>query len=193
MAHSPNQLSLALVPRLLNQKFLSVTSEIVFLLLGVALVSALSQLAIPLAWTPVPLTGQTFGVALLALMWGSRRAFAVMASYLSAAALGAPILAGGVSFLTLGATSGYLFGMAIAAYVVGSLADRGWTKSWPKAFAASLFGSVIVFSLGLFVLSFFVPSETLLVAGLLPFLPGDLLKNLMASFIASRMSDLAGD
>jgi len=174
-----------------------VASELFVLFLGVALVSALAQVVIPLPWTPVPITGQTFGVALMALLWGRKRAFGVMSSYLALSIFGAPILAGGVAFLTFGATTGYLLGMLVSACVVGELADRGYTRTWARAFMAASLGSVCVFGFGLLVLSFFLPAAgdtfgakmiTLLTAGLLPFLPGDILKNSLAAFIASRLN-----
>jgi biotin transport system substrate-specific component len=193
-----------------------VASELLVLLLGVALVSALAQVVIRLPWTPVPITGQTFGVAVMALLWGRKRAFGVMSSYLALSIFGAPILAGGAAFLTFGATSGYLLGMLVSACVVGELADRGYTRTWARAFVAASLGSVCVFGFGLLVLSFFLPEvgvagdtfgggaagaagglfgglvstkfATLLTAGFLPFLPGDILKNSLAALIASRLN-----
>lgn len=153
--------------------------------LGVILISLMAQIVIRLPGTPVPITGQTFGVALTALLWGRRRAFAVMGSYLFLGYLGLPLLAGG-AVLSAGPSVGYLAGMMLATLVVGELADRGFSKTWGRAFLSATLGSVVVFSLGLWVLSYFVPHEALLAAGLWPFLPGDILKNALASFIASR-------
>jgi biotin transport system substrate-specific component len=50
---------------------------------GVVGLNLLAQVAIPLPWTPVPITGQTFGVALIALLWGRRDGLAVFAGYLA--------------------------------------------------------------------------------------------------------------
>lgn len=177
----------SLVPKL-TSRFSGETRisvEISMGLLGVLLLSLLAQVAIRLPWTPVPVTGQTFGVALTALLWGRTRAFGVVASYLILGFVGLPVMAAGQA-LTLGATGGYLGGMLLAAFVVGELADRGFTQSWWRAFLAAASGSVIIFTCGLLVLSFYVPYENLFISGLLPFLPGDLFKNLLASFIASR-------
>jgi biotin transport system substrate-specific component len=122
----------------------------------------------------------------MALLWGRGRSAGVMLSYLFLGGLGAPIFAGGAAYLTLGASSGYLLGMLVSSMVVGELADRGFTKTWGRAFIAASFGSVFVFSFGLLVLSFFVPREALLMAGLLPFIPGDILKNSLAAWLAVR-------
>lgn len=175
---------LALVPQFIIQRGNKIQENILSVLLGVCGLSLLAQIAIPLPWTPVPITGQTFGVALLALLWGRKRAMAAIVSYVTLGGLGLPIFALGKSGFALGPTSGYLFGMMIATYVMGTLSDRGSTKTWLRSYVTALCGSVIIFTCGILWLSMFLPTKELLSAGLLPFLPGDLLKTLLASFIA---------
>ncbi len=68
-----------------------------------------------------------------------------------------------------------------AAAFTGWLAERGWDRRPVTMFAAMLSGSTIVFGLGLLQLSRFVPAETLLASGLLPFVPGDLIKSAIAA------------
>lgn len=180
------QTSKALVPNLIIKFPEQTKGKIISFLLGLAMLSALAQLKIILPWTPVPITGQTFGVALLALLWGSRLSFSVFAAYLGIGFLGAPVFAGGASGFLIGPTMGYLAGMFIASWVVGKLSDRGWTDNFLMALLACYIGSFIIFSCGVFGLSFFIPTDKLLVAGVLPFLPGDLLKNLLAAGITTR-------
>lgn len=155
--------------------------------LGVAFLAALAQIAIPLPFTPVPITGQTFGVALLSLLLGRKWGFATVATYVAIGALGVPVFSGAAAGLKL-ASSGYLIGMCVSSYVIGTLADKGWTKTFKKSFFACVLGSLCVFTCGLIVLSNFVPKETLFSAGLIPFIPGDILKSTLASLIASRVS-----
>lgn len=155
-------------------------------LLGVIALSALAQISIPLPFTPVPITGQTFGVTLIALFYGRKLGVATVASYLAVGAAGLPVFANWASGLTVGPTMGYLFGMLVSSFIVGTLADRGFTRSFLRAYVASLFGSLFIFGFGLAVLSFFVPKEMLLVSGLIPFIPGDLIKSALAALIASR-------
>lgn len=152
---------------------------------GVLLLALLAQIKIVLPFSPVPITGQTFGVSLIALCWGRNRGAGIMAAYLGLGGLGLPFFAtsGGL----FGATSGYLLGMFFASMVVGELADRGATKSFLTSWAAGFVGSCIVFACGLLVLSFYVPQGTVFTVGLLPFLPGDLVKTVSAAFIASRL------
>lgn len=174
----------ALIPNLLATKERSWSFNATVVGVGVFFLAVLAQVAIPLPFTPVPITGQTFGVALMSLLFGRKLGIATVASYLIIGASGVPIFAGASFGLTWGPTLGYLIGMFFAAYAVGSLADRGWTRSWLHAYLAATCGSVIIFSCGMFVLSFFLPSHALITAGFLPFLPGDIIKNSLAAAIA---------
>lgn len=161
-------------------------TEVMSVFLGVCLLAALAQIAVPLPFTPVPVTGQTFGISLVALLWGRRLAFTTVASYVLAGGLGLPIFAMAKSGLIFGPTLGYLLGMMLSSWVVGGLADLGWTRSFFKAWLACAIGSVCVFSCGLAGLSFFIPASKLLMAGFFPFLPGDIIKSVAAAAIVSR-------
>lgn len=181
--------NLALIPRFLDRRGNKVEENILSLFVGVLSLAALAQIAIPLSWTPVPITGQTFGVALTALLWGRKRAMANILVYLTLGGLGLPIFSLGSSGLSFGPTLGYLIGMVAATYCIGTLSDLGWTKKWSTTYFATLIGSAIVFAFGVIGLSVFIPFKNLLVAGVLPFLPGDLIKSLLASFIAYRLQN----
>lgn len=176
-----------LIPRLfLGQSKTTPVRIAAALLLGVTLLSLLAQVGFRVSWSPVPITGQTFGVMLIALLWGWRLGMPVLALYLGAGAIGMPVFAMGKSGLVFGPTIGYLVGMFIASGVVGWLSERGWTRSFLTSYAACVIGSVIVFASGLGVLSAFIPAENLLAAGLWPFIPGDLVKSVTAAWIGSR-------
>lgn len=177
-------MSQAVFPRALRSKADRVGAHVALWALGTLLMCALARITIPLPWSPVPITGQTFGVALLALTLGARLALPVLLTYVGLGLAGAPVFALGASGLRL-ATAGYLVGMVLAAFVVGRLADRGWTRSFGRALAAAYVGSGLVFACGLAVLSRFVPAEALLSAGLFPFLIGDFVKNVTAASLAS--------
>jgi biotin transport system substrate-specific component len=157
---------------------------------GVGLLAALAQIAVPLSFSPVPLTGQTFGIVLCGLLWGQKRALMISGSYLFLGLTGLPIFAHAQA-AHWGPTAGYLIGMLLASGLIGFLADRGFAQTFWKAYLAASLGSLLIFSCGLVVLSFFIPKTDLLVAGLLPFLPGDLLKNSLAALISSRIYSAA--
>jgi biotin transport system substrate-specific component len=181
--------NLALIPLFIEAQVKNTTLyNVLSIIAGSLFLALVSQLVIVLPFSPVPITGQTFGVALLALNWGSKRAMAAFLLYLVEGAVGLPVFAMGKSGLIIGPTMGYLFGMWIASGVVGHLSDKGLANTFKKAFLCCVCGSLITFSAGLLVLSFFVPKESLLMMGLIPFLPGDLLKNLLASFLTSRLN-----
>ncbi len=143
----------------------------IYILLLTALAA---QVTVPVPWSPVPITGQTFVVLLSGAVLGARRAFLAQALYLAEGALGLPVFAaGGAGAATFaGPTAGYLFAFPLAAALTGALAERGWDRHFGTMLVAMLVGSTVVFALGLAVLAGFVPSGRLLAAGLYPFLPG---------------------
>jgi biotin transport system substrate-specific component len=142
-----------------------------------------AQIAFPVPWSPVPITGQTFAVLLSGAVLGARRALLAQALYLLEGALGAPIFAAGAAgaAVLVGPTGGYLIAFPFAAAIVGALAERGWDRRFVTMLAAMLLGSVVIFALGLIQLSRFMPAAQLPGAGLLPFIPGDLIKSTLAS------------
>lgn len=182
--------SQATLPILITRHHVGPWARLAFVGAGVLLLTILAQIYIPLPWTQVPITGQTFGVAFLALTAGRKYAVSMVAAYLGLGWLGLPIFAQAMHGFVLGPTLGYLIGMVFAAALVGWLADLGWTREFGSALLAAYMGTAVIFSCGLFVLSYFVPSEALLGAGLYPFLIGDLLKNLMAALLATGCRSL---
>lgn len=155
------------------------------LIAGASVVTALAaQVAIPLPWTPVPITGQTFAVLLTGAVLGARRAFLAQALYLLEGALGLPVFAGGAAGVLklLGPTGGYLMAFPFAAALVGALCERGWDRRFGSMLVAMLLGSAVIFGLGLAQLSRYVPASTLLTQGLLPFVPGDVAKSALAAW-----------
>jgi biotin transport system substrate-specific component len=153
---------------------------------GAALLAILSQIAIPLPFTPVPITGQTLGVALLALTLGRSKGLSAVVLYLLAGAAGLPVFAQAQSGLVFGPTIGYLIGMLLATVVMGSLADSGWTLSFKRTLAAAFMGTGLTLVIGVVGLSFFLPAKTLLIAGVLPFLPGAIIKDTLAATLAYK-------
>ncbi|MGE0632594.1 MAG: biotin transporter BioY [Pseudobdellovibrionaceae bacterium] len=177
----------ALIPQYLILRGNKIIENVVTVSMGVVLMGALAQITIQLPWTPVPITGQTFGVALVSLLWGGKRGLAVMLGYLGAGGLGFPVFAMGGSGISLGPTLGYLLGMTAASYWMGWLSDIGWTKTFMRTYLTAFSGSVITFFCGIVGLSFFVPTENLFMAGVLPFLPGDLIKTVLAASLAHKL------
>ena len=149
-----------------------------------SLVTALSaQILVPLPFSPVPLTGQTFGVILTGALLGPRLGALAMALYLVEGGLGLPFFAGGTfgAARLIGPTGGYMLAFPLAAACVGWMATRGWDRRPLTLFFAMLLGSLIIFALGAAWLSHFVGTSRVLTLGVLPFLPGDVVKALLAA------------
>lgn len=159
--------------------------DLIWILGGTLLVALSAQVAIPLPFSPVPITGQTLTVLLTGVLLGSRRAGLCLLVYLAEGIAGLPVFAGGKAGIAhlLGPTGGYLLGFVPAAFLVGWLAEKGWDKRPVTAFAAMLLGNVVIYTFGLPWLAYFVGSERVLVAGCLPFIPGDLTKVLLATAV----------
>jgi biotin transport system substrate-specific component len=154
------------------------------LVLAFSLVTAVSaQIAVPLPFSPVPLTGQTFGVLLTGALLGPRLGALAMLLYLAEGGLGLPFFAGGAAgpARLLGPTGGYLLSYPLAAWLTGSLAVRGWDRRPLTMLAAMLLGSLAIFAVGAAQLSHFVGVHHAFWMGVLPFLPGDALKALLAA------------
>ena len=139
----------------------------------------MAHIAIPLPFTPVPITGQTFAVLLCGALLGARLGTASMLAYIAEGMLGLPVFA-----VAPGAASyGYLAGFVVAAFVVGWLADRGWTKDLPHTVVAMVAGEIAIYVFGLLWLARFVPASSVLGLGLFPFLVGDAIKLAVAAAV----------
>lgn len=183
--------SKALVSRFVVSRGDRALTNVVVVGCAVVILSLMAQVSIPLPFTPVPITGQTFAVSFLALMLGRKLGMASVLSYLIIGAIGLPVFASGKSGLG-GPTTGYLIGMLLGTWLMGTLSDRGWTQSFGRTLIAAYIGSLCVFSFGLLVLSLFVPREGLLVAGLYPFVFGDFLKNILAVTLVTKTHNFFG-
>ncbi len=154
------------------------------------LMGALAQVAVPLPFTPVPVTGQTLGVLLIGALLGSRRGAAAMLVHLAEGLAGLPVFAEGHTAWTLtrlgvptiiGPTAGYLFAFPVAAFVVGWLAERGWDRRPLTAAGAMLLGQAVIYVGGLAWLSFYVGAANAVPLGMAPFLAGDAIKLALAA------------
>ncbi|HEY9292046.1 MAG TPA: biotin transporter BioY [Microlunatus sp.] len=146
---------------------------------GAVFLSIFAQLALPLPFTPVPLTLGTFAVLLTGAALGPQRAGLSMALYLAVGMAGAPIFSdhgSGYAF----ASFGYILAYIPAAVFVGYLARRGHDRSPIKLFGGVALASVMVYAAGVPWLMAWTGSDlqTALVQGVLPFLPGDAIKTL---------------
>ncbi len=153
----------------------------VLAVVGSLLLTVSAKVQVPF-W-PVPMTMQTFAVLVIGMTYGPRLGVATVALYLAEGAMGLPVFAGaaaGPAYMA-GATGGYLAGFIVSAFVVGHLARRGWDRTLLSGLAAFVIGDALLFACGMVWLSALAGVETAITAGLLPFLPGEVLKIALAA------------
>jgi len=148
-------------------------------LAGSLLLTLSAKVQVPL-W-PVPMTMQTFLVLLIGAAFGPRLGPATVALYLAAGAIGLPVFAGtpergiGIAYM-LGPTGGYLAGFVVGAALLGWLAERGFDRTVWRTLAAMTAGQAVIYLCGAAWLSAYVGLSKAVTAGVLPFLPGAVLK-----------------
>jgi biotin transport system substrate-specific component len=115
---------------------------------GAALTGVLAQIAIPVAGSPVPVTGQTFAALSVGAALGWQRGAAALALYMVAGMVGMPWFADGGSGSSA-PSFGYVIGFVLAAGMVGALASRGGDRSPAKTIATMVLGNAVVYAVGL--------------------------------------------
>ena len=140
---------------------------------------------------PVPMTMQTFVVFLIGAAYGWQLAGLTLFAYLVEGALGLPVFAKGSGLLYLtGPTAGYLYGMTIAAGVVGYLAERDFNDSYIKSLISLLIATSIIFIVGVGYLGSVIGYDKALAGGLYPFLPSELFKIALAVAIIPSITKI---
>ena len=159
--------------------------EVLLVLVGSAVIALSAWVAIPLPFSPVPVTGQTFAVLLVGSALGARRGAASALAYVAEGASGLPVFAGGAAgpHILLGPTGGYLAGFVFGAFVCGALAERGWDRRPIPTVGSMVLGNIAILAPGLIWLSTFVGRGRVLALGLWPFVPGDLVKIALAAAV----------
>ena len=183
----------------IDQRPFSRASMAVGIVLMTGLTAAGAQVAIPLPFTPVPLTLQVLVVVLSGFLLGARGGASAQLSYLILGAVGAPVFAGFTGGLghMLGLTGGYLFSYPLAAAAAGLAFPTvvAGTARWrvlATAITAGLFGLAVIYTLGTAWLAFQMqlPAGEALTQGVLPFVAVDVAKVVLAALIAAAVPGL---
>lgn len=143
-----------------------------------------AQVSVHLPFSPVPITGQTFGVLIVGALLGSRLGPAAVLLYLAEGAAGLPVFSPGPTWglaRFLSPTGGYLLGFVAGAWVVGRLGEAGWHRRVGPAALSLVLGNLAIYAGGLAGLTLYLAPEKVLAIGVLPFLAGDALKILIAA------------
>ncbi len=166
----------------------SLVADIALVVSGAALTAVAAQISIPAY--PVPFTLQTLVVLLVGASLGSRRGILSLALYALAGFAGLPVFAPkadgshAVGFEALaGPTAGFILGFVAAAFVVGLLAERKWSSHVIKTFVAFVVGSLVIYLIGVPVLSSFAFKGDLVAAitYMVPFMVWDVVKAVIAA------------
>lgn len=160
--------------------------DVAVVVAGALLVAGAAQIVIPLPFTPVPITGQTFGVLLVGAALGPARGLSSLLLYL-VLGLGLPFYAeaeAGVSVL-VGATGGYLLAFPIAAALVGAIARAGHDRTAVGTIGAFVLADLVILIPGTAWLGVVqgLDLATAMEMGFTPFVVGDLLKALLAALL----------
>jgi biotin transport system substrate-specific component len=171
-----------------------IAADAVRIVAATVLLALCAHVVIPLPWTPIPITGQTFGVLLVGVLLGARRGGIALVLYLLEGAAGLPVfqplgLVGPARFL--GPTAGYLISYPVAAFVTGWMVERGTEVAAARAdrtrlSAVALIGGLIsgeavIFAGGCawLALGLGLGWKLALQQGALPFVPGEVIKIVM--------------
>ena len=174
-----------LLPIRVGERMGSRLRHVALIAIGAGLIFASSRVAIPVPGSPVPITGQTFGVLLVGGALGFRRGLASVALYVLIGLIGLPFFAegkGGVQVLQ-GTNGGYIVGFIVAGSLVGRLAELGWDRRIVGALGAMAIGNVVIYLFGVPWLMFVAHLDLAngIAKGLTPFLIGDAIKLILAA------------
>lgn len=165
------------------------TRDIVFVALFAAIMAALAVFPpITLPVIAVPITAQSLGVMLAGGVLGAKRGGLSLLLFLGLVAIGLPLLAGGRGGfgVFLGPTGGYLIGWFVAAWAIGLMTEMFWNRlNYLNAFFSCFVGGIVLlYGIGI-PWSAFVAKIPLTTAfmGSMPFVPGDIVKCLIAAAV----------
>jgi biotin transport system substrate-specific component len=155
--------------------------------LFVGLITAGSFIRVPLGFTPVPFTLQTFFVLICASFLGPAWGSFTQVVYVILGASGLSVFTGNGAgaFYFAGPTTGYLFGFIVSALFVGSSINKIKQGSFWRILGLFSAGSMIILACGTLWLKIGLNMDLArsFVLGFIPFIPGDLIKSAACSFI----------
>lgn len=157
-----------------------------------ALIAIAAQVAIPLPFTPVPLTMQPLAVLLVGVVLGSTRGAAAAALYLLEGFSGLPVFAQGHGgpAMFLAPTAGYLLSYPFAAWLAGFVSERGWGSSIVRAVTGMLLALGAIYLGGWSWLAVLTDARSAFVAGVAPFVLADIVKVALGAALLPKAQKL---
>ena len=165
------------------------TANIFAIFLGSLLIALLAQVSIPVPFSPIPITGQTVGVVLVGGLLGAKRGAISILCYIIEGSMGMPVFAqmkSGIHVM-VGPTAGYLWGFVIAAFLIGFLTERGYTKRPIGSFISCFAATTIILIIGMLYLAMFKGFTAALIMGFYPFLVGDVIKSAISAILITTL------
>lgn len=173
------------------------TKDFVYAALFAALIAVLGLIPpISVGFIPAPITAQTLGVMLAGAFLGKKTGAISLIIFIVLVALGLPLLSGGRGGLSVlvGPTAGFIFSWPIAAFCIGFFTEKTWgsLKVWKLVLINFVLGSVLVSLIGVPIMALITntPVGAALI-GALVYLPGDLLKAIIAAIIVIQIKAIS--
>ncbi|WP_163849649.1 biotin transporter BioY [Pseudooceanicola aestuarii] len=172
--------------------------QAVLVVAGIALLSVMAKIKLPIPPSPVAISMGTFAVLTVGAAYGPRLGLVTIMGYMLIGMLGFDVFqsstaeVNGIDYM-LGGTGGYLVGYVMATVLLGVLARRGWDRNVGWMGAAMLLGNVVLYVPGLAWLAFLYGLDKPILAwGLTPFLVGDAMKLALAALLLPALWKLIG-
>ena len=154
-----------------------------------ALTALGSLIVIPLQ--PIPISLQSLFAGLAGVLLGAYTGALSQVVYVLLGIIGLPVFAGGKAGTgtLLGPTGGYIIGFIAAAFVIGKIIGVKRESGWAWILMAMVVGNLVIYTLGTLYLAYVADLSLLkaLMAGVVPFLPGDILKLVVAAWLALKL------
>jgi biotin transport system substrate-specific component len=169
-----------------------VAADMLLVIGASALIAIAAQIAIPLPFTPVPLTLQPLAVIFIGAALGSTRGAAAAALYLLEGFSGLPVFAqghGGPIWL-LGATAGYLYSYPFAAWLAGFVSERGWGSTITRAVTGMLLALGVIYLGGWSWLAALTDARSAFTMGVAPFVVADIVKVALGAALLPKAQSL---
>ncbi|MBV8518136.1 MAG: biotin transporter BioY [Acidobacteria bacterium] len=171
-----------------------VAANMLLVVTASALIALAAQVAIPLPFTPVPLTLQPLAVIFLGAALGARRGAAAAALYLLEGFSGLPVFAqghGGPLWL-VGPTAGYLYSYPFAAWLSGFVSERGWGSTISRAVTGMLLALAVIYTGGWSWLAMLTGARNAFSGGVAPFIVADIVKVAIGAALLPKAQRVVG-
>lgn len=182
------------IPSVVIERFVRgrVAADMLLVIGASALIAIAAQVAIPLPFTPVPMTLQPLAVIFLGVALGSTRGAAAAALYLLEGFSGLPVFAEGRGgpIVFLGFTAGYLLSYPFAAWVAGFVSERGWGSSIIRSITGMLLALGVIYLGGWSWFAMLTNAQIAFTSGVAPFILADIVKVAIGAALLPKAQQL---